>query len=1089
MAELHTANAVQALRLSNDIAEMIDTKALERALGVGGRWRAGSDDVQPAAVLVSGGRGTDDRRLYDLARSGGFPVLELRESWTGLGLSLAERVIATEYRGDVRPGRLVALYADVLTEDTLSAAAASVTSEGSEEESGIAVRVGRKTEFLSCLDKLGEASASDVPAAIVVTDNADEVWFALARGAEVVTIAGAGPAGLGLTHDAQDLDELSSAIAAARRVRRNRRDRTRALLAVERLFNVFPPDPRIIAAAVSDAADAHAVRARPRVSVIITAHNYGRYVADAIRSAQAQSVAPDEIIVVDDGSTDDTAEVLASFDGIKVISQPNRGQAAAFNAGFASSTGDLVLFLDADDRLGAKAIETLGQADVREAGRVQFLLETIDRKGRATGLHPACFRAAAGDLRGALLTEGIFGFMPTSGNAFPRHILEAILPMPEPEFRIAADLYLVLAAALRGSVVHLPQVLGQYRIHGANAYFHAEMGTPYLKARRSAQRGAAWRTLLGRLDPIARSDERGAYERAFEGLLRRKAAPAGAACSAERLVSLVDEASAPIWQSAGKATWPPFDTNVSRLFTVPEAGASPLGAGWSESGPRGAVLRGATGRLAFTLPAVAGDWQLSIDYRLLANEVLSDVRFLLNGHLLDERHLLTDGTIRLRLPEMLMPVAGTGRRDVIFSIEVGATRRESLGLQALRLDLLFGSGQPAPALEPNHWHGIGTGLRASQCLGRGWDWPRVRSVTPAGTSVQLAFTSIERRGSMLLLGWSAPIELRARLGNAQLPVLHWEGSACSVIELAHDCIQPDGRVEINLIFAESGVPPELRALCLSPTAKDAVPFAMPCPFADLFASPRTAVCGIRVTAEGGVLTSRFALLTVLLPPVPGGSTLMIDLRRSGKRAEPLALTVTTEGAQHRAVIGAWARLVLPIGPRGVAEPLEIALVADADPSGLVLTSAFLDCAPPNQVAADPADSLPGGVARPELPYAWQATDEAVHWLTTSSGNLLLAGLPAETSALRARTLTLGPPFDQRLALSLIDKRGQRLSSATTEGEGTSVVDLPVPAAFSAPLRLEVMTSQLVSGDLLGAESPQVLGGAVISVTPVEGADA
>jgi glycosyltransferase involved in cell wall biosynthesis len=88
----------------------------------------------------------------------------------------------------------------------------------------------------------------------------------------------------------------------------------------------------------------------PRVSAVIPAHNCARFLPQAIDSALAQEGAAVEVVVVDDGSTDATPDVLASYAGrIVAIRQPNRGPSAARNAGIAASTGELVAFLDADD--------------------------------------------------------------------------------------------------------------------------------------------------------------------------------------------------------------------------------------------------------------------------------------------------------------------------------------------------------------------------------------------------------------------------------------------------------------------------------------------------------------------------------------------------------------------------------------------------------------------------------------------------------------------------------------------------------------------------------------------------------------------
>ena len=88
---------------------------------------------------------------------------------------------------------------------------------------------------------------------------------------------------------------------------------------------------------------------RPRVSVVIPAHNAAATVARAIISTQAQTPAPDEFLLVDDASSDDTAAIAESL-GATVIRLPVRaGAGAARNAGIAAATGKIIAFQDADD--------------------------------------------------------------------------------------------------------------------------------------------------------------------------------------------------------------------------------------------------------------------------------------------------------------------------------------------------------------------------------------------------------------------------------------------------------------------------------------------------------------------------------------------------------------------------------------------------------------------------------------------------------------------------------------------------------------------------------------------------------------------
>ena len=88
------------------------------------------------------------------------------------------------------------------------------------------------------------------------------------------------------------------------------------------------------------------------VSLVIATYNHARFLGEALDSAVAQTLEGVEVVVVDDGSTDDTEAVLARYGGrLRVIRQPNRGLAAARNTGLAAARGTYVSFLDADDVL------------------------------------------------------------------------------------------------------------------------------------------------------------------------------------------------------------------------------------------------------------------------------------------------------------------------------------------------------------------------------------------------------------------------------------------------------------------------------------------------------------------------------------------------------------------------------------------------------------------------------------------------------------------------------------------------------------------------------------------------------------------
>src|SRR5438094_1927496 len=91
---------------------------------------------------------------------------------------------------------------------------------------------------------------------------------------------------------------------------------------------------------------------QPHVSAIITTYNYAQFIDGAIECALQQTRRPDEIVVVDDGSTDETAEIVARYsaEGVRYVYKENGGAGSARNRGIRETDGDLLAFLDADDR-------------------------------------------------------------------------------------------------------------------------------------------------------------------------------------------------------------------------------------------------------------------------------------------------------------------------------------------------------------------------------------------------------------------------------------------------------------------------------------------------------------------------------------------------------------------------------------------------------------------------------------------------------------------------------------------------------------------------------------------------------------------
>jgi hypothetical protein len=213
------------------------------------------------------------------------------------------------------------------------------------------------------------------------------------------------------------------------------------------------------------------------VDIVINNHNYGAFLEDAIESACGQTHERVNVLAVDDGSSDDSRQILARYrDRIALILQENGGQAAALNAGMERCEGDVVMFLDADDVLRPEAAARVAAAFAADesVSKVQFRMETIDADGQPTGeLKPAAhLPLPSGDVREAELAYPYdLVWMATSANAFRTDAVRRILPIPVAEYPLTgADWYLVHLTALLGRVVSLDAIGAGYRVHADNSY-------------------------------------------------------------------------------------------------------------------------------------------------------------------------------------------------------------------------------------------------------------------------------------------------------------------------------------------------------------------------------------------------------------------------------------------------------------------------------------------------------------------------------------------------------------------------------------------------------------------------------------------
>ena len=199
------------------------------------------------------------------------------------------------------------------------------------------------------------------------------------------------------------------------------------------------------------------------VSVIIPCYNQAQFLPDALESALAQTYRKMEVVVVDDGSPDTTAEVVARYPGVRCVRQENRGVAEARNAGFRASSGEYVLFLDADDRLTPNAVEAhlLCFAEHPEAG---FVVGDIDQiAGDGSYIRSPRWPVLEANFYEELLK--VNHVANTIAVMFRRSVIERVGGFKTAP---AEDYELLLNAARQFSSAHHRSVVAQYRRHDAN---------------------------------------------------------------------------------------------------------------------------------------------------------------------------------------------------------------------------------------------------------------------------------------------------------------------------------------------------------------------------------------------------------------------------------------------------------------------------------------------------------------------------------------------------------------------------------------------------------------------------------------------
>jgi glycosyltransferase involved in cell wall biosynthesis len=221
----------------------------------------------------------------------------------------------------------------------------------------------------------------------------------------------------------------------------------------------------------------------PLVSVLVTNYNYGKYIGEAIQSVLKQTYPNVEVIICDDGSTDNSRAVIEAWckkdPRIRLVCQANSGQGSAMNAAFSIANGEVIALLDGDDAAHERRLELVVQAFQQhpDAGMVTHALRIVDAVGECGGRDPE-EPLDEGWLAPALLGGPEPVFPPTSGLALRMDIAKRLFPLPWERIPGAHWDWIVReGAAFLAPVVALDEVVGTYRLHGHSLFGHSRLIT------------------------------------------------------------------------------------------------------------------------------------------------------------------------------------------------------------------------------------------------------------------------------------------------------------------------------------------------------------------------------------------------------------------------------------------------------------------------------------------------------------------------------------------------------------------------------------------------------------------------------------
>ena len=218
----------------------------------------------------------------------------------------------------------------------------------------------------------------------------------------------------------------------------------------------------------------------PLLSIVICCFNYENYIESCIKSVLEQDVSRSELIIVDDGSSDSSWDIISKYLSVaKIFRIKNSGPLNASLFGLSKSSGAFVYFLDADDFLKSDALSCIYPYLGREISKIQFRMTPVDENGRVIGrdFPPLDKGKTSKDFIHDIARWGYYLTPPTSGNVYRRDVFDGLGDL---SYEREIDGIAYLRAPFVGKVLSIECALAHYRNHGNNISSFRKMSSSQL---------------------------------------------------------------------------------------------------------------------------------------------------------------------------------------------------------------------------------------------------------------------------------------------------------------------------------------------------------------------------------------------------------------------------------------------------------------------------------------------------------------------------------------------------------------------------------------------------------------------------------